>query len=486
MLPIIISTGIAKPDPDTRKLIRSHVMLGKNRGKYRRSGGHDQAELEHDETCNEKPRTLRKPSGPLTKRAPSTVPQRVGSEVSLLRFADTVEPALAVNIVRCKSSLQVQQCPNRCILNDKNTVSAMSKRTLFTLEKYLSFQKKSDQWHDLLIADPIYLHGMAFITQDFFDGLSGWQAKTNNPASLHFLKTLQLLRERLSLPDEQTKTSDATIMVVLFLTTHAHIREDLDAAKHHLKGLHKLVDMRGGMAHFTYDVNLKTEIYRSDLSIALQGCTKPLFFDDTLRFSILTAPALNQHANVQFLENIDDDLARSWSLMKRFCVLVNIAIRKQERLSMDFFLETMTSVMYRLLQLKFETGSIGEAIRLGLLAFSSHIFLQWRDIQRPYIQFSASYKESLVSLKSLNGVSSDIVLWLLMVGRISVFGTSDDEWLKPWLRANSQLCTVHSWPAMRDVMESFLWIGALHDKPGKDLFESAMLQLSPQVYLPSI
>lgn len=237
-------------------------MLGKNRGKYRRSGRHDQAELEHDETCNEKPRTLRKPSGPLTKRAPFTVPQRVGSEVSLLRFADTVEPALAVNIVRCKSSMQVQQCPNRCILNDKNTVSAMSKRTLFTLEKYLSFQKKSDQWHDLLIADPIYLHGMAFITQDFFDGLSGWQAKTNNPASLHFLKTLQLLRERLSLPDEQTKTSDATIMVVLFLTTHAHIREDLDAAKHHLKGLHKLVDMRGGMAHFTYDVNLKTEIYR--------------------------------------------------------------------------------------------------------------------------------------------------------------------------------------------------------------------------------
>ncbi|KAK6831707.1 hypothetical protein RU639_002978 [Aspergillus parasiticus] len=465
MLPIIISTGTAKPDPDTRKLIRSHVMLGKNRGKYRRSGRDNQAVLEHDETCNGKPRTLRKKSGPLAKRPPSIVPQRVGSEVSLLRFADTVEPALAVDIVR---------------------FSAMSKRTLFTLESYLSFKKKSDQWHDLLIADPIYLNGMAFITQDFFNGLSGSQVKTNKSASLHFLKTIQLLRERLSLPDEQAKTSDATIMVVLFLTTHAHIKEDLDAAKHHLKGLHKLVDMRGGMANFTYDVNLKTEIYRSDLSIALQGCTKPLFFDDTLWLSIMTAPALSQHANVQFLENIDDDLARSWSIMKRFCVLVNIAIGKQQRLSMEFFMETMTSVMYRLLQLKFETGSIGEAIRLGLLAFSSHVFLQWRDIQRPYTQFSASYKESLVSLKSLNGVSSDIVLWLLTVGRISVFGISDDEWLKPWLRANSQLCTVHSWPAMRNVMESFLWISALHDKLGKDLFESAMLQPSPQVYLPSI
>ncbi|KAE8415068.1 hypothetical protein BDV36DRAFT_263538 [Aspergillus pseudocaelatus] len=465
MLPIIISTGTGKPDPDTRKLIRSHVMLGKNQGKSRRSGRDDRAELEHDETCNAKSRTLRKQPGPLVKRPPSIIPQRVGSEVSLLQFADTVEPALAVDIVR---------------------FSAMSKRTLFTLERYLSFPKKSDQWHDLLIADPIYLHGMAFITQDFFDGLSGWQFKTNKTTSLHFLKTLQLLRERLSLPDEQLKTSDATIMVVLFLTTHALVREDFDAAKHHLRGLHKIVDLRGGMDTYTYDVNLKTEMYRSDLSIALQSCTSPLFFDDTLRLSILTTPPLSGHANEQFLQSIDDDLARTWSIMRRFCVLVNKAIEKQQRFSMEFFMETMTSVMYRLLNIEFETGSIAEALRLGLLAFSSHIFLQWQDIRRPYIQFSAAYKKCLVSLKSLDGVSSHIVLWLLMAGGVSVFGAADDEWLKPWLRANSQLCKVRSWPAMRDVMESFMWIGALHDKPGKDLFESALLQPSPEVYLPSV
>ncbi|KNG82944.1 hypothetical protein ANOM_009464 [Aspergillus nomiae NRRL 13137] len=465
MLPIIISTGTAKADADTRKLIRSHVMLGKNRGKYRRSGRVDRAELEHDETCNEKHRTLRKQSRPLTKRPPSIIPQTVGSEVSLLQFADTVEPALAVDIVR---------------------FSAMSKRTLFTLERYLSFQKKNDQWHDLLIVDPVYLHGMAFITQDFFDGLSGWQSEANKPASLHFLKTLQLLRERLALPDEQAKTSDATIMVVLFLTTHAHVKEDLDSAKHHLRGLRKIVDLRGGMANLTYDVNLKTEIYRSDLSIALQGCTRPLFFDDHLLHSMLTAPTMGKHANEQFLENIDDDLARTWSIMKRFCVLVNEAISAQQRLSMDFFMETMTSVMYRLLHIKFETGSIAEAIRLGLLAFSSHVFLQWQDIRRQYIQFSTTFKESLMSLKDLDGVSSHIVLWLLIVGGISVFSTADDAWLKPWLRANSQLCKVNSWPAMRDVLESFMWIGVIHDKSGKDLFESALLQPSPEVYLPSV
>ncbi|KAE8379169.1 hypothetical protein BDV26DRAFT_172582 [Aspergillus bertholletiae] len=462
MLPIIISTGSTKLDPDTRKLIRSHVMLGKNRGKARRSKSDDRADVEHDETCSGKTRTLRKQSDPLIWTPPCIVPQRVGSEASLIQFADTVEPALATNIIR---------------------FSYMSKRTLFTLERCLFIQEKKELWHNLLVVDPIYLHAMAFIAQDFFDGLPGWQSKK---ASLHFLKTLQLLRERLSLPDEQAKPSDATIMVVLFLTTHAYAMKDFDSANHHLKGLHRIVDLRGGVAHFTDDLKLKHEIYRCDLSIALQNCTRPLFFDDQFGLSILTVPTLDEHVNERFLEKIDGSLARTWGLMKSFCILVNNAIRKQQRLPLEFFLETMVSVMYRLLDLKFDAGSIAEAIRLGLLAFSAHVFLKWQDTQRPYIQFAASYKASLVSLKSLDGISSRIMLWLLMVGGTSLFSTSDDEWLKPWLRVNSQLCNIHSWLEMRDVLESFLWIGAIYDTPGNDLFESALLQPSPEMYLPSV
>jgi hypothetical protein len=34
-MPFIIITGVKNSDPDTRKIIRSHVMMGKNRGKPR-------------------------------------------------------------------------------------------------------------------------------------------------------------------------------------------------------------------------------------------------------------------------------------------------------------------------------------------------------------------------------------------------------------------------------------------------------------------
>jgi hypothetical protein len=41
----------------------------------------------------------------------------------------------------------------------------------------------------------------------------------------------------------------------------------------------------------------------------------------------------------------------------------------------ETFLDTIGSVMYRLLDLRFEAGSIDEAICLGFLCFSCSVFL---------------------------------------------------------------------------------------------------------------
>ncbi|KAE8355137.1 hypothetical protein BDV28DRAFT_129564 [Aspergillus coremiiformis] len=165
---------------------------------------------------------------------------------------------------------------------------------------------------------------------------------------------------------------------------------------------------------------------------------------------------------------------------------INHSGRVYQGLRSEILMDTMTSAMYRLLFMEFEKGSIAEAIRLGLMAFSSHVFLQWHDNPQSYPRLSETYRDCLRSLKSLSGVSSHIMLWLLMAGAISVFNDSDDDWLKPWLRANAQLCNVNSWAAMRDSMESFLWIGVVHDQPGKDVFESAMLRRPPELYVPDI
>ncbi|KAK9261203.1 hypothetical protein V1519DRAFT_446154, partial [Lipomyces tetrasporus] len=47
----------------------------------------------------------------------------------------------------------------------------------------------------------------------------------------------------------------------------------------------------------------------------------------------------------------------------------------------------------------YEVWNWQPAIRLGLLAFSSSIFLQWRDVRLSYVHFPATYRDCLVNSK---------------------------------------------------------------------------------------
>lgn len=111
-----MSTGLHKADQDTRKFIRKHVMLGKNTGKgsgkHRNNKGKRRRlppELiplaiapQPDEGIHTFPNTL--PSD-----CPPSIPQRVGTDVSLVQFADVVEPSTASLVLRCKYCLSIRR-----------------------------------------------------------------------------------------------------------------------------------------------------------------------------------------------------------------------------------------------------------------------------------------------------------------------------------------------------------------------------------------
>jgi len=151
--------------------------------------------------------------------------------------------------------------------------------------------------------------------------------------------------------------------------------------------------------------------------------------------------------------------------------VINFAVDSEQRISTETFLDTMASVIYRLLAMRFEAGSSDEAIRLGLLAFSSSVFLQWKRLGMPYSHLTSRFRSCLASL-TRSQISSQLLLWLLMVGAISVFDAADDGWLKPLVLANIGLCEIDSWSKMHDLLKSFMWIGLVHDKPGRQVFDS--------------
>ncbi|OTA55494.1 hypothetical protein K449DRAFT_175142 [Hypoxylon sp. EC38] len=496
-MPFIVSTGTKKPDPELRKLIRSHVMKGKNRGRVLRPKYKiiaDTGSIIHPSDSTPSSDDVSTDNSPVPAHL-VTIPRKVGSDISLTRFADTIEDSTASVIIQ---------------------FSTIAKRALFPLESCINFDPK-EKTLEALAVDAAYLHAMAFSAQAYFDLLRGHRPYDRAAvASPHVIKTLQLLRQRLDAPehDDRAKFLSSTAAVVLCLTFHAHIMGDHEAARHHMLGLRKIVDIGGGLPVLKQNIKGTIEILRCDIGMALHSGTKPLFFADLAREPYWPYPdfAAYIHDDASlgicsssateepFLQTLDNDLATAWRTTAQFTTLINHATATHRKLPKEVLLDAMASITYRLLHISFPSTStstststsLSEAVRLGLLAFSSNIFLQWAGVRLPYTYFPAAYRNSLLNFnltlefpvsipddddgtRSTNSLPR-LLIWLLTIGSVSVFNDSSDSdvWLKPWLRVNLEVCGVRSWVAMREVLDSFMWVGLVHDMPGKALFDSTV------------
>lgn len=169
--------------------------------------------------------------------------------------------------------------------------------------------------------------------------------------------------------------------------------------------------------------------------------------------------------------DVDGELAWSWGVMYDFCVLANLASRSSYRVTMDDYVSAMTSVAYRLVHMRFEGTCKNEAVRLGLLAFSASIFLQWRQLGLGYAHLASSYRRCLLSLDPA-AVDARFWLWLVMLGSVSLFGQDDLDWVGPLLVMKMEECNVRSWAEMQHVLSSVMWVGSVHDGPGRAMFKS--------------
>ncbi len=191
-----------------------------------------------------------------------------------------------------------------------------------------------------------------------------------------------------------------------------------------------------------------------------------LLADETMRCS-------DDHVVVELLRNLDHDLATVWRAMRRFCLLVNLGTQTHRVIYPDFIHETMTAVIYRLLHMDFVAGSINEIVRVGLLAFSHHVFLQWQDIKLTCYPFPTTYRDGILvdCRRLLEPVNPRLMLWLLMTGAISLFDVSEEAWLSESLREHVDQSQVKTWKEMKEVLGSFMWIAILDDQPGKQIYD---------------
>ena len=220
---------------------------------------------------------------------------------------------------------------------------------------------------------------------------------------------------------------------------------------------------------------------RCDLRMSLNSGSRPFFFSSPSE-PFLPLPdlklLLNSMSNSSQAEirnnpellphDINQDLVATWVVMTKFGHMINCTAKSQHRIATETFLYTMTSVMYRLLDMtKFKVNSIEEAIRLSLLAFSSNVFLQWKQLGLSYNYLATTYRNCLAESRCSN-VPPRLLLWLLMVGAVSIFRCDDEKWLRPRLRANiDSIGGLKSWTDMHNILKFFMWIGLVLDEPKK-------------------
>ena len=277
-LHFVVSTGVEKPNPELRKFIRSHVMLGKNRGKTLPPRKREPKRVQEVSSPSSDASTasVSGPDGDLVGPSatshpvlPVTVPRKFGSAVSTICFADAVEPGTVEVVLQCESCPPIGVCYANGSPNVK-PVSSIAKQVLFPLETCILFEGRAEAWIAPLAVDPAYLHAMIFTSQYYFDAIVARKPSPVNQRTLpHFLKTLRLLRERFAHGDDQSRLSNTTTAAIMGLAGHAHWMGDSKSARHHMKGLGKIVNLRGGVTSFRDNAKLLIEILRYDSPLVI-------------------------------------------------------------------------------------------------------------------------------------------------------------------------------------------------------------------------
>ena len=175
--------------------------------------------------------------------------------------------------------------------------------------------------------------------------------------------------------------------------------------------------------------------------------------------------------DLPFVQALNADLATVWRATKKFCLLANLATQTKMLVQPSTVYSTMMAVMYRLLRMEFLGGSLDETVRLGLLAFTHHIFLQWKDLRLPCHGFTDQYRRYLLDHSLEDVVPLNVMLWLLMTGAVSVFDAITEPWLRERLWKQMELCGVKSWKGVQEALKTCMWIPLLDEQRVRKLHE---------------
>ncbi|KAH8812227.1 hypothetical protein F5884DRAFT_784799 [Xylogone sp. PMI_703] len=450
-----------RADRASKRLIRSHVMKGKNTGKrFHRSSRLDLATrrpyaynaflgasqtLEVQKTENIEPENI----------CPTTIARVLGDVLHTLPFPLELTP----------DSFKIM-----------NQFFIHVAQKLYPPYLCLSAGEAMSSWLSYMCTDEAASHcsiALMDTCNEFFFGYGVSTAK----ALHHLSKTFTLIKKRLESDDA---LSDTTLGIILLLIFQEQMRKSKLASRIHYDGLKKMIELRGGCSQLEQNISLLLKICKTDITYALQYGGRMTFFRDNMHEVRHTLPTMGfcldydsatsaiRHTGLN--SNLNEVLLDVLSLSS----LLN-KIPPGRTLDLYIFQEMLVSIVCRLIEFRplqspRPESNVEAAYHIGLTIYMMSLFLQ-HDHRRilEYDLVPLCLREVLD-----NGLESehdrDLLIWLMFIGCIWVSQSPDEQWLVLRTRNLLQQLGINTWTQVRSSVIKFPWLDALHEQLGRNIW----------------
>ncbi|KAK1830916.1 hypothetical protein QBC39DRAFT_308159 [Podospora conica] len=482
----IVTTTLDKTDADTRRLIRSHVMRGKNKGKTRPTKSKRAsppspttpvlfADAEHVEDYSSMTAAETHPTEQSMWVAPR--PRMVATDLDLFETTSGLTPSLkdliskAFNVV--KPATFASQLFGRP--SDSSDLFCFSNLSLH----------------------PAMLPSLLFTAQAYHDIVAN--NAVGDTAQRYLAQALRQLQQTLA--DAEGATSYSTMVVVASLATGSLIAGDLETAKKHLDGLYRILNIRGGIQTLQKGGMIEYKAQSMDLALHMGLGTPPRFVRPDITYdpaiSPLEHPSISQHFPelspllTSAMSRPDDAntlqrLLNAYADCRSFCDNADTVRRTGHYMAPALFVQLGRSVTYRLLHLPgiavregLGTGTAEELLRLGMLSFVKTVLIRASWIGKRMVYMKAQVEETLKN--RLAGPVLEwpkLLLWGLWIGALAVLddvssdGPVSIEWVVLGMKRTINSLGLNGWEEVKAVLKEFLWIDVLHDDDGRKIYQS--------------
>ncbi|KAJ2981178.1 hypothetical protein NQ176_g2186 [Zarea fungicola] len=409
-------------DSASRKLLRRHVMMGKNAGKrINRPSKKALRERQDQQKSMQKPVT-RKANFILGPK--SSVPNNAEAVAYWIYISDRVIGRTVDDRI---DTFSLPVTVPREAMNVLNVFFTQVVDHIYAVNLGLSLHNLKFLWLQTICIDSDAFKGCISLMSACNNLFLG-DAKDSTLSLYHLFETIKIVRRRLA---GDQALSNSTIAIVLSLVQQEQMRNEFDIAHTHAKGLGKLIELRGGIEKIESDGPqnelLVMKLCKTDIILALQYGEPLMFYRDRMtevRKAIsaeglhLDSIALSSPSTAQ---QIDPCLKQTLQDVMGLCALFNNGLQGH-KMELVTYVAMLTSLLYRLLHFRSigsspHTSSANSAHHIGLVIFIGMLFIQRGS--RQILQCDLLNQRVKQVVKSdLQDCSDNFAFWIMMTAGI--------------------------------------------------------------------